>query len=181
MEGAIALNLFFRCAAMDQPLHADLRGISGVESADVSNRVLLGLIVIVPRKFLREEFKERLVGRAVVHFAEDLLNFAKESARLKLAIRGAPEIAFDFSHAKVMFLHRQPDLGREPMKKLCSQLNGMIQNCIELREYPATDPFASFNNLNPEPCTGEINRGGKASYAGAEDEDVTTHVSFRCG
>jgi hypothetical protein len=160
---------------MDQPMHADLRGIGGVESADVSNGVLLGLIVIVAGESFREELKERLVGRTIIHFPENLLNLAKETARCKFAIARAPEVTFDFGHIKIMFLQRQPDFRRESMYKLCAKVNGVIQSWIELREYAAADAFAALDDFNTKPCAREINGCGEAGYAGAEDKNVRGH------
>jgi hypothetical protein len=121
---------------------------------------------------MREELKEGLVGRPIIHLPEDLINLAKEPAGRKFAVRRTPEISFDFGHIEIMFLERQPDLRREPMNKLCTQVNGMIQSWIEVREYPATDPFACFNDLDRKAGPREIDRSGKACDTGAENENV---------
>src|SRR5579864_19979 len=71
-----------------------------------------------------------------------------------------------------MLLSRKPDFGRHSVDELGAKFDRMVEYAVVLGEYASADAVASLDDLDAEPGAGEANRGGKAGYAGSEDEDV---------
>jgi len=61
------------------------------------------------------------------------------------------------------------------MHEFGAEFDGVIESWIVLGEDASAEAVAGFDDFDADSGAGEFEGGGKASYAGSEDEDFGRH------
>lgn len=171
-KGAVAFDLLVGGAAVDQPVNADIVGIGGVESADISSGALLGILIAVSRKTPREKLLKGFIGMLIIHGVENFFGFTEKIAGLELSAAHAPEIAFNFCGQDVVGLQRLPDFGSQTVDEFSAKFYYGISGGVVLGEDAASDAVAGLENPDRQSGVSQINGRGEAGGSGSDDEHV---------